>query len=816
VSTAPVVTGGFHGSTPGPGKASALPDPGPVAPRTVSVAAIGQHRGRVTFQVGDHRYTYVVERGDTLSKIAQQWLGNSDRWPQICQLNKHRHWPVTGGTLRDCDLIYPGWDLRLPADARPPATAAGPSHHRPLVPSSPETKPPSAGPRHKAGPPAPLPTARPATPSVPTPTRVPPTGATAQTPGPTPTSVPPTGPPTRKPTATAASITPTATKATAAGETDAPTSTSDQHGIHLPGSHIPWDLASGIAAAVALVWLHRRRRHTPDSPDDDPTDLPASLLDITHQVAGNPDLPTSTDVAERAAAVPTPPPLPTRGLGLVGDGAHAAARAALTTALASGGPRDPDRQGDVIIDRRTLTSLLGAQATALGPWHRLQVTETLDEALAVLEIKLLHRARILQEHALPDVATLREYAPDEETLPPILLITETPTPGDEARIRTTLGLGADLEITAILLGAWNHGTTVRVDPDGLTHRVDGPPSDGLSDRMGVLDTDTTLAILATLREAHTGHRPLIPTQPGAAAPPAADLRSTEGTLDRGVAPAVLATQPPPAVASPNDRPTAEANARPTAEVKARLAVFGTPRITNITDPGQPLRAKAAELAIFLACHPDGADTRAIGEHLERGVRIRSADTRVHTNVSNLRHVMGRAAGPRRIGYVIKTHGRYTLDPATVDVDLWEQRDLIARAVKAGPSERISLLRQACELATAPLADGCDYDWVEAHREKTRQQSTDAHLLLAEALMPSDPQAASDVLDRAIRLDCYNEKLYQTAMRARHRIGDRDGIRALLQALAITMADLDTEPNETTIDLARRLREHNPNVAGEQR
>ena len=176
-------------------------------------------------------------------------------------------------------------------------------------------------------------------------------------------------------------------------------------------------------------------------------------------------------------------------------------------------------------------------------------------------------------------------------------------------------------------------------------------------------------------------------------------------------------------------------------------MFGIPRVDDVTVPGQALRAKAAELGVFLACHPEGVDTRTIGDHLERSVRLRSADVRVHTNVSNLRHVMGRAAGPRKIGYVIKPGGRYRLDPTTVDVDLWQLRDLTARAATAPVDERTRLLRQACELYTAPLATGCDYDWVEPHREKARQQAADALLLLADTLMDVDPQAASDILDR---------------------------------------------------------------------
>ena len=238
---------------------------------------------------------------------------------------------------------------------------------------------------------------------------------------------------------------------------------------------------------------------------------------------------------------------------------------------------------------------------------------------------------------------------------------------------------------------------------------------------------------------------------------------------------------------------------------ARLNVFGEPRIEDVTAPGQPLRSKARELAVFLACHPDGADTRTIGDHLEPDVRLRFADTRVHTNVSNLRHALGRAAGARKSGYITKRDGRYRIDRTHVEVDLWKFQELIAQAVTAPLEQRIALLREACNLYAGPLAQGCDYDWVEAHRERARQHASEAHLVLAETLVSEDLQGASDVLDQAIRLDRYNEELYRKAMEVRHRIGDDEGIRNLLRALTAAMSDLDAEPDETTRQLAHNLR-----------
>ncbi|HET6319787.1 MAG TPA: bacterial transcriptional activator domain-containing protein, partial [Chloroflexota bacterium] len=136
---------------------------------------------------------------------------------------------------------------------------------------------------------------------------------------------------------------------------------------------------------------------------------------------------------------------------------------------------------------------------------------------------------------------------------------------------------------------------------------------------------------------------------------------------------------------------------------------------------------------------------------------------------------------------------------------WTLRDLMRSATIAGEPRRRELLTAACNLCSAPLAEGQDYEWVQPHRETVRRWGTDAHLMLAEDLLDSDPQAASDLLDKAIGLDRYNEALYAKAMHARHALGDADGIRTLLRALTKALADLDAEPQEDTIELAHQLR-----------
>ncbi|GAA1619570.1 condensation domain-containing protein [Actinoplanes couchii] len=155
-----------------------------------------------------------------------------------------------------------------------------------------------------------------------------------------------------------------------------------------------------------------------------------------------------------------------------------------------------------------------------------------------------------------------------------------------------------------------------------------------------------------------------------------------------------ATEPAPTI-QPVDQTTGE----PTNTQPVQIRVLGTLRIDGITRPGNNLRARAAELAVFLACHPDGTDTDTIGEHLLGDVRLRQAKQHVDTNASNLRHVLTRAGGPHPDDHLLKrgTTSRYRLNPTTATVELWQLHDLLQRARLTPAPERIGLLQQACDL-----------------------------------------------------------------------------------------------------------------------
>jgi DNA-binding SARP family transcriptional activator len=734
------------------------------------------------------RSIHVVKRGDTLFDISRKRLGDADRWREICQLNKNRHFAKVGGTLRDCDLIFPGWDLRLPGSAKAPSTAASatPETGADQPPSSSATPTPSAGASAATSitPPTIAGSSSPALPAT-SGSAVPSTSAVAPSPGRTLTPSVPTA------TASLPRSSETAAPATTpiSSEAAPPAATSDEHGVQLsPWSWVSWMMAATISAAATLVWRQRRRGFTGEADEAPLMELPPPVDVLRREVDRHPERTQPVTGDSDPPGVADLAPLLPGGTGLVGSGAPAAARAALVGVLASGDPHHPDIRAEVIVDVGTLVNLLGPDGVTLGPWPRLHVTDTIDDALTAAETRLLHRSRILDEHTVSDLDELRRTAPDEEALPPIILITATPPTGARMRAKVALALGEGLQLSALLLGEWAHGVTIEITEDGHTTLVSGQATAPIPARMPVLEPAPAIQILTTLREAQTGDPPAIasPTIPVTVVP----LHTTR-------------TQPADtesAAAQPAD-PVA-----PSATGRARLRVLGPPRIEGITAEGRPLRAKALELAVYLAVHPDGAATREIGEYLEPDARISQADQRVHTNASNLRHVLGRAGtAETKNAYVIKAAGRYRLDSATVDVDVWNLRDLMRKAAIATEPRRRELLTAACDLSSAPLAEGQDYEWIQPHRETVRRWGTEAHLLLADDLLDSDPQAASDLLDKAIGLDRYNEALYAKAMHARHALGDADGIRTLLRALTKALADLDAEPREDTIELAQKLR-----------
>ncbi len=813
-AAAVVVVPAVHTSTVAPARVDAQVD-------AVALKPVGS----VTVLINGRPHEHTVVKGESLWRIADTYLGDPERWPEIWQLNKGKYWPHVSGrtTFHDPGLIFPGWVLTLPADAKaPPGT-------QPTDPPPQQTNPPGA----TTSPPStvsPTPSTSPTTPrATPTPSTTAPAGGGVLT---SPSAQPTASMTVTPTTAASATAAPSATATPAESSTpiDGDQAASGMPGwIQVAGGFIGAGLGAGLLYAVAMVWKRRRHHYKPTpitAPVLDDPDLTPPLGALTHirqtLRRHTPELldhkPEPGPTVRQYTAADVKPPLPpvgptgaelagvgtlpvSAGLGLSGPAALDAARALLVATLTSGHPDDPDAQGQAIVPAATIATLLGVSAVDLGPMHRLTVAPSFADALTLVEEEVIRRSRIIAEHEAADVPALRAAEALAEPLPQLLLIADVPEEGWHTRLATAIRLGKAVEIGTALIGDWPHGTTLTVAADGSTTGGDGQ-------RVAVLDTAATTEILTMLREAHGDAAPTHDA-PAPTVPVGHDGPAAASDSDDKRAPA-----PPPAAAVPTDRPAA-----PTGVGVVAVRVLGSPAILG-TDgiPVRGLRAKSLELLVYLAVHRSGASLDDIMEAIWGDAKPRRAAQRLSTCVANLRGVIRAIAQPatatkdadgdgenrEHIDPVINTGGHYHLDPALLHVDWWTVLDEYARVAAADDTTRLAHLHAAIAAIGGGLADGEDYEWIDTDREHARRRIIKIFAQAGQLLADTDPHQARAYRDIACELDPLSDELARRAMHAAARVGDADAIRDRLAALRRALDDAGIELDPDTEQLAATL------------
>ena len=116
----------------------------------------------------------------------------------------------------------------------------------------------------------------------------------------------------------------------------------------------------------------------------------------------------------------------------------------------------------------------------------------------------------------------------------------------------------------------------------------------------------------------------------------------------------------------------------------------------------------------------------------------------------------------------------------------------------------ALVRAAAEYR-GDLFEGSFCEWVEPVRESLRRQVLDALARLSELQTREGKlDEALAVLEQAIKVDPYAEELYRRGMRLLVQLGRGDAARRLLRQLEARLSELDAEPEEETVELAKGI------------
>jgi LysM repeat protein len=111
------------------------------APAAAPAAPTQPHAAPATVEKAEPTYQrHIVKKGDILSQLALDHLGDAHRYPEIFEASKHLRQP--GGTrLTDPDVIDIGWKLNIPTDHKPADKPAKTSKPKPVEPEPTETEP---------------------------------------------------------------------------------------------------------------------------------------------------------------------------------------------------------------------------------------------------------------------------------------------------------------------------------------------------------------------------------------------------------------------------------------------------------------------------------------------------------------------------------------------------------------------------------------------------------------------------------------------------------------------------------------------------
>jgi DNA-binding SARP family transcriptional activator len=215
------------------------------------------------------------------------------------------------------------------------------------------------------------------------------------------------------------------------------------------------------------------------------------------------------------------------------------------------------------------------------------------------------------------------------------------------------------------------------------------------------------------------------------------------------------------------------------------------------------RGKAAELIVFLALRPEGADEVQLETALWPDRPPGTSD--LAGTLATARDALGVA--PDGYPCLLRDgEGRWHLHPG-IRLD-WSRFKTLAAYAHPGP-EGAAVLRAALDLVRGQPFDGAElraYGWVEVHHRPMMEAFVVdvAEDLARRCLQFGDPAAAAWAARRGLLASPTDERLYRILVLSADAAGETGTASSAVEELGHRLKPFDVEPDEQTKDLFRRL------------
>lgn len=497
-------------------------------------------------------------------------------------------------------------------------------------------------------------------------------------------------------------------------------------GLSLPGGLVlaMTTTGLGVLGGMALERRHELRLHKRS--DLEETENPVEHPSVSDGPTSEPG-PDTVDGPRTELALVDLSRAP--GLGITGPGAHGAARTLLARSL-----DNSEDDVTVVVPEADLRVLLNdpRRLPTLNENAPVMVTDTVEDALTLLQLQVLAHHRAADEAADQEVALT-----GDRTGPQFVLLAQA-SAHVAAEVTSLLAHIEDAPLSAVLLGPWpsEGGPTLTLDEHGVVIEAGG----GMGDLCG---HRWALATPQRLHQALAAHRN-VPATPPQAQDPVADSPQEEASPD----------EPSSTGSPPTDGET-------DVELGAvSVTVLGAITLAAHGQQVRPHRRAAYEVLAYLAAHPAGARLDTAVDAMWPEEPPHRAIRRFHDACTAVRSAVRERLGEAATAVITHDGDRYRLNPRLVTCDLWRIDQLLDEATHSAESAPVTA---AAAMFDNDFAAGNDYLWAESVRVRVREPLVSALIEHAES---EKTTRAISMLKRALRIDPASSEAVQ-ALAARY-------------------------------------------------